>query len=126
MPADTRLLALARELLALAAPARHGPGFGCAWWFGTYYTFTAAQARVVAVLWAAWENGTPDVRQELLLEAAGSEGGRLAHVFRRHPAWGSLIVPGPSKGLFRLAESSITGNTRANPSPGAGRAPPGG
>lgn len=99
-----RLLALARELLHLAAPCRHGPGFACCWWYGTYYTFTASQARVVAVLWEAWEHGTPDVRQETLLEAAGSEG-RLAALFQRHPAWGVAIVPGPLKGLFRLEDA---------------------
>jgi hypothetical protein len=63
----------------------------------------------VEVLWKAWENGTPDVRQETLLEAADVSASRLQHLFRtkdkkHHPAWGVMIVPNPEgvKGLYRL------------------------
>jgi hypothetical protein len=121
-----RLLALARELLHLAAAARHGPDFASCWWFGAYYTFTASQARAVAVLWAAWENGTPDVRQETLLESAGSESSRLDNLFRRHPAWGTMIVPGPQKGLFRLNEEPASENHQQSHSPAPDGAPPSG
>lgn len=112
---EHELTALARQLLALAAPARHGPGFGCVSWFGTYYTFTASQARVIAVLWEAWTNGTPDVRQETLLEAAGSDCGKVARLFRSHPAWGTMIQPGPLKGLYRLVEPSSPNGPETTP-----------
>ena len=88
--------------LALTNPARHSRDFASVNWYGTYYTFTAAQARVVAALWEAWQNGTPDVRQETLLDEAGSESRKLANLFRDHPAWGVLIVPGAARGLYRL------------------------
>lgn len=87
-----------------AEPARHSQDFASVVWFGTYYVFTASQARVVAELWAAWRNGTPDVRQDYLLEAAGSESRRLDNLFRGHPAWGAMIQRGPVRGVYRLVE----------------------
>jgi len=37
---------------------------------------------------------------------AGSDSGRLRDVFEKgqHCAWGELIVPGSTKGVFRLAD----------------------
>lgn len=105
-----RQLELARQLLAAVAPCRHGPGFGCCWWWGTYYTFSAAQARVVGILWDAWLNDTPDVRQEVLLEAVGCESRRLDNLFRNHPAWGAMIVQGAAKGLYRLNDPTQSTN----------------
>lgn len=107
---------------------RYSPGFGSVRWFhadsppeGTFYSFTGPQAKIVETLWAAWENGTPEVRQEYLLDAAGCQSARIAYLFRQHgasgkkpgkedrtseyhPAWGKLIVPGTQKGTYRLAE----------------------
>ncbi len=51
-----------------------------------------AAAPGVRVLWEAWENGTPDVGQDAILEAAGSDGARLRDLFKNHPGWGTLIV----------------------------------
>jgi hypothetical protein len=84
------------------APARHSIDFRSVHWFGTDYCFTAGQAACVAVLWAAWENGTPDVSQEATLDTAGDESRRLSALFARHPSWGTMIVGGGSKGAFRL------------------------
>lgn len=117
-PQDRQLRELLALALSLVNPARHARDFASVNWYGAYYTFTAAQARVVAELWAAWENGTPDVRQETLLEAAGSESRKLAYLFRDHPAWGVLIVPGPVRGLYRL------GPPPEKPTPGATVAQP--
>ena len=100
--ADPRLEELARELLARVTPCRHSVDFASVSWNGAYYTFTAAQARVVALLWREWENGTPEVRQETLLEASGSAAKRLARVFQGHDAFGAMIVQGSQRGLFRL------------------------
>jgi hypothetical protein len=84
---------------------RHSPDFrSVRWTDGAAYGFTAGQASVTRLLWEAWEQGTPDIGQETLLEASGSEGNRLADLFRSHPAWGRLIVPGATRGSFRLAE----------------------
>jgi hypothetical protein len=97
---DLPLAAIRKRL----APCRHGPGFASVLWHGTAYYFSPTQAAVVKQLWAAWRNGTPAVRQETLLLRASSDCQRLVDVFRDHPAWGSLIVPGPAKGTLRLAE----------------------
>jgi hypothetical protein len=75
-------------------------------WFGKEYTFTANQALVVKVLWQHWEAGTPDVGDETLLEAVDREAppARLDVLFRKHPAWRVMVVPGETKGTHRLAE----------------------
>jgi hypothetical protein len=87
------------------APAdypRHSPDYRSVHWFGCDYTFTPTQAAVIRQLWEAWEDGTPGVGQETLLEGAGSTGDRLRDVFRGSPAWGTLVVA-LGKGLFALA-----------------------
>jgi hypothetical protein len=85
-------------------PARHGPDFRSVHWFGTDYSFTAGQAAIVAIPWGAWENETPDVAHETLLGEAGLETKRLVVVFKDHPAWGTMIVGGQSKGTARLQQ----------------------
>jgi hypothetical protein len=82
--------------------ARHSPDFRSVHWYGKDYAFTASQAACVRVLWAAWETRTPDVGQETILVEAGAESKRLSHIFKRHPAWGTMIQPGRTKGAFRL------------------------
>ena len=85
-------------------PARHSQDFRSVCWFGAEFTFTALQAAVLRVLWEAWEDGTPEVGRETILQAAGSESERLRDVFRDHPAWGTLIVTGSQRGTYLLAE----------------------
>lgn len=98
------LLPALAPVVCRVCPRRHGPGFASVLWDGASYAFSPTQARVVAQLWEAWENGTPDVRQELLLSEAGSESDRLVDLFRDHEAWGKFIVSGEAKGTFRLAD----------------------
>ncbi len=83
---------------------RHGPDFRSCHWFGTDYTFTAMQAACVKVLWEAWNNGTPEVGQQTILETANLESARLKDLFKDHAAWGTMIVEGSTNGAFRLAE----------------------
>jgi hypothetical protein len=83
---------------------RHGPDFRSVRWFGTNFTFTAMQAACVGILWTAWENGTPEVGNHTLLVEAGAETKRIDHHFRDHPAWGTMIRPGKTKGTTRLCE----------------------
>jgi hypothetical protein len=89
--------------------AVHSPDFRSVGWFGTVHSFTAGQARVVETLWNAWEQGTPDVGDETLLKAVDHEAppASLRNLFRNHPAWGTMIVSGGSKGAHRLAEPEI-------------------
>lgn len=63
---------------------------------------TGGQAAVVLALWEARETADPVVGEAELLRAAGSDGGRLRDLFRRSPAWGSLVVRAP--GGFRLPD----------------------
>jgi hypothetical protein len=83
----------------------HSEDFRSVRWYGTDYTFTATQAACIKVLWEAWEHGTPELGQAFILDAAGSESGRLRDVFEKgkHPAWNKLIVSS-RKGVFRLSE----------------------
>lgn len=69
---------------------------------GASYQFGPTQAAAVRVLHEAWVAGQPVLSQEAVLEAADSDSSRLADVFRRHPAWGVLIVPAGG-GMYRLA-----------------------
>jgi hypothetical protein len=81
-------------------PARHSTDYRSVHWYGHDFTFTACQAAVVGVLWKNWGNGTPDVGQETLLADLDTK--RLIDLFKEHPAWGVMIVPGDSKGSYRL------------------------
>jgi hypothetical protein len=89
------------------SPTRHSKDFRSVHWFGTLYCFTEAQASIVAALWEAWANDTPDVGHRTLLAAANLNGDRLPDVFKEkgqpHPAWGTMIRSGVgSKGTARL------------------------
>jgi hypothetical protein len=94
-----------------AVDARHSPDFRSVVWFGATYSFTGTQAACVKSLWQAWQNETPDVSEATILEEADSESSRLGDVFGRgkgrHPAWGSMIQPGSTKGSFRLVPPEI-------------------
>ena len=76
-------------------------------WGDVVYTFTRRQRLVFAALLDARKQGYEYVSGDALLEAAESDGCRLRDLFRGHPAWGVLIVPGLDTGgpagTFRLA-----------------------
>jgi len=71
----------------------------------TIYSFTTNQAPVVRLLYEHWQAGTPDVGDETLLFSVDPEAppARLSTLFRDHPAWGTMIVAGGSKGTHRLS-----------------------
>lgn len=87
---------------------RYSTDFRSVRWFRETYSFTASQAPVVELLYKNWKAGTPDVGDETLLSAVDPEAppARLSTLFRKHPAWGNMIVAGGSKGSRRLAEPS--------------------
>ena len=82
--------------------AVHSDDFRSARWYGSDYTFTPTQAACVKVLWEHRDRGTPEVGGETVLELVDSDRDRFAKVFSRHPAWGSMIVSGKTKGTYRL------------------------
>lgn len=55
------------------------------------YRFTPKQAEAIRVMHEAHRLGTAQLSQHHILAAAKSDQKRLAHLFRDHPAWGTLI-----------------------------------
>jgi hypothetical protein len=84
--------------------ACHGLDYRSVNWFGADHPFTANQAACVKVLWEAWEKNLPDVGDKTVLEIASVFSERLDSVFRDHPAWGTMIQQGRTKGTHRLVE----------------------
>jgi hypothetical protein len=83
---------------------QHSPDFRSVTWNDDRYSFTAKQAAIVEHLWSAFGRGVPDVGDGTLLELVDSQGARVSHVFRDHPAWDVMIIPGATRGTRRLAE----------------------
>lgn len=87
----------------------HSADFASVRWDGQTFVFTPLQAAVVAVLWRAWEAGTPSLRAESIGAKAGSAADRfrLDLLFRRHSALGTLIVRA-GKGLWAIGDVPAT------------------
>ena len=81
---------------------RHSPDFRTFDWRGEVLKFTPTQARVAEILCKAFENRTPDVGLDYLLENSESEARRLRDVFKGTKALGTLIVPGQRRGTYRI------------------------
>jgi hypothetical protein len=116
------LAALARLLPAIApaqAPASptrpgapHAPDWSSVVWNDVRYMLTPKQRLVVAELWRAWEAGIDFLSGAYLLERAESDQSKLWYLFRKSPAWGTLIVPGEPYGgpgdTYRLAPPLVS------------------
>ena len=98
----TRWRQARRQARARATETNASPDFREVVWFGVRHGFSATQAACVKVLWEAWENGPPDVSEQRVLEEADYGGKRMVDLFKRHAAWGKMIVAGHSKGSRRL------------------------
>lgn len=85
----------------------HSADYHSVRWYGERHTFSHQQAAVVALLWEAYENGTPNLSQEHLLDKSGSSGSRLRDVFRENgamnAAWNTMIVES-RRGVFHLSD----------------------
>lgn len=60
-------------------------------WKDYRFTFLTKWAAVMEKLHANWQQGTPDLSKDVLLEAAGSDASELRDLFRGHEAWKTLI-----------------------------------
>jgi hypothetical protein len=98
-------------------PPKHSSDFRSVVWYGTPFQFTPTQAACVKVLWREWENGTPEVGEDAILEdpEVEADAKRLIDVFRDkksptgyHPAWRTMIVVGATKGSYRLKSADIS------------------
>ena len=85
---------------------RAGEGYASVYWRGHRFSFTKKQAYIIELLHEQWKMGCPDVRQDTLLDSLGIIGkdARLRQVFRKHDAWGTLIIhaEGSPRGTYRL------------------------
>lgn len=104
---QTVVVVVDKEVLALpaaAAPvARHSLDFRSVHWYGLDLSNNPQQAAAFAILWDAAANGTHDVGGDAVCVQIGADGRRLDHIFRGHPAWGTVVIKGASRGSFRLA-----------------------
>ena len=80
---------------------RHSPDYATVIWKGQAFYFNRHQATCVRLLHEGWMNGTELLGGDYLLGALGSAS-RMSDLFKRHPAWGSLIVPGERRATYRL------------------------
>jgi len=96
-----------------ARPRAHSSDFGTLVWNGTEYKFSKTQAACIKILFENWQNGTPEVMGETLLEASLSSREELRLIFRNSGAWGTLITS-PRKGFYRLAEHAAVLTKRKN------------
>ncbi len=83
----------------------HSSCFTSVIWNGQSFELTRHQAVCVKLYWQAYENGTPSLRDEHVLEEAQVSQNHIRHVFRGSPAWNTMIVQGETKGTHRLADS---------------------
>lgn len=85
----------------------YGVDCRCVNWYGTVYNFAPIPAACVRILIEHCKHGVPDVGEKTILtnEWVETSQTRLASVFDngKHPAWGTMITPGATKGTFRIA-----------------------
>lgn len=104
-PTAVRIDVPPQQVWASGPAPKHTEGFRRVYWPGLgEFTFSWKQGAAVRELWAAWEEQSPGVSQEAVLQAAESDCARLYDLFRRHSAWGVLIIQGDKSGTYRLAE----------------------
>jgi hypothetical protein len=89
-----------------ATPVRPkaSPGFSTVDWYGTKYTFTPKERKIVEVLWDAAEQGMPELSlAEILEEARFKKDETLREIFKGNLAWQTMIksVTG-RKGVYAL------------------------
>ncbi|MHC4365193.1 MAG: hypothetical protein ACYSU6_00790 [Planctomycetota bacterium] len=92
------------KTIAATPETKHSIDFRSVCWFGTNYNFTPNQAAAVEILWKAWENGTPDVGGDTIAVKVESDSRRARDIFKKHPAFGSMIRRGQTKGTYRLVK----------------------
>ena len=80
---------------------QHSPDYASVNWLGQQYQFNKKQATCVRLLHEAWFEGTPYLSGHHLLSEILSAS-RMSDIFKRHPAWNSLIVPGARKATYGL------------------------
>jgi hypothetical protein len=88
------------QLDRIEAKFTHTIDYRCISLDGKVYTFGAKQAHCIRLLHEAWQRGTPDVAEDFL--ASEILDTKWPDLFRRHPAWNTVIVQGDEEGTVRL------------------------
>lgn len=94
-------------------PLRTSEDFRCVLWNGGVLEFTPNQAAIVGILYKNFENNTPIVSGDTLLNESGSEAKSVREVFDKgeHSAWGTMIVPGERKNNFQIIPNPAENQT---------------
>ena len=71
-------------------------------WRGKRFRFSPMQSQVVRLLHEEFKEGRDELGAAVLLEGSDSLGSYLRDIFRRHCAWGTLIIKGEGKGTHKL------------------------
>ena len=69
---------------------------------GETYSLTSRQATLVKLLHKAALSSYPSVSKDRLLSAVESETSEVRNIFRNCPLWGTLIVKGDRRDVYRL------------------------
>ena len=74
-------------------------------WRGKKFHFSPMQSHVVRLLHEEFQTGRGELGDAWVLERVGSQGKYLRDLFRRHGAWGTLVIEGENKGTHKLSLS---------------------
>lgn len=86
---------------ASARTFSHSPDFGKVMWRGESFVFGPKQRMVVSILHAAAVRGEPLQPGKVVLLQVGSKDYKMGNLFRKHPAWGRLILSN-GNGLYEI------------------------
>ena len=81
---------------------RHSPDYATVTLDGQAYHLSPLRAAAVRVLHEAYLQGVPELHGQYILVAIESNSTGLSDVFKRSPAWGTLVVSGATRGAYRL------------------------
>ena len=80
----------------------HSPDYRRVDWQGKKFRFSPMQSRVVRLLHEEFKEGRDELGAAVLLDGSDSTGEYVRDIFRRHCAWGTLIIKGEGKGTHKL------------------------
>lgn len=105
---NPKLLPIAQELVRGLDPIQFGKGKRSINLWGKLYFLTGDQAMCMGFLVEAYKAKTPDVdvRYIEIRINPGKSSFKLAHIWREHPLWGTLIQPGQTRSSVRLVPPS--------------------
>ena len=69
---------------------------------GQIFHLTPFQAAAVRLLHRAYLNGTPELSGAHILETIESSSRALSDIFKRSRAWNTLVIPGATRGSYKL------------------------